>query len=45
MKSITTYITEKLKIKKLRYNYFPETTDKLQSIIEERIKTKVLNVT
>ena len=43
MKSITTYITEKLKITKnnIRYKqhkYFPETKEELKQIIKERIE-------
>ena len=40
MKSLTSYIQEKLIIKKgnLNYKYFPETKEELQDIINQRIK-------
>lgn len=37
MKSIATYITEKLIIKKSNYNYFPETKKELKDIIEKLV--------
>ena len=38
MKSLTHYIQEKLVIKKIKYNYFPQTKEELRDIIEKRIK-------
>ena len=38
MKSLTHYIQEKLVIKKIKYNYFPQTKEELRDIIENRIK-------
>ena len=41
MKSLSTYIQEKLIIKKSnKYKYFPQTKEELRAIIEERIKDK-----
>lgn len=40
MKSINQYITEKLKIKKLSYNYFPKTKRELQDLIKQLIKER-----
>lgn len=44
MKSITYYITEKLKIKKSKYKYFPVNKTELKKIIKERIETEGNNV-
>ena len=38
MKSLKSYIQEKLLIKKGKYNYFPETKEELQDIIKQRIE-------
>ena len=38
MKSLAHYIQEKLVIKKNKYNYFPQTKEELQDIIEKRIE-------
>ena len=38
MKSLKSYIQEKLVIKKSKYNYFPETKKELQDIIKKRIE-------
>lgn len=38
MKSLKSYIQEKLIIKKSKYNYFPETKEELKEIIENSIK-------
>ena len=38
MKSLKSYIQEKLVIKKSNYNYFPETKEELKDIIKQRIK-------
>ena len=38
MKSLKSYIQEKLTIKKSKYNYFPETKKELKAIIKQRIK-------
>ena len=38
MKSLKSYIQEKLTIRKNKYNYFPETKEELQDIIKKRIK-------
>ena len=38
MKSLKSYIQEKLTIKKSKYNYLPETKEELQDIIKQRIK-------
>ena len=43
MKSLTRYIQEKLVIKKNKHNYFPETKNELQDIIEQRIKEEGTN--
>ena len=40
MKKISTYITEKPKIKKSSYNYFPKTKEELQDIIDKLIKER-----
>lgn len=40
MKSIYQYITEKLKIRKSNYNYFPKTTTELRAIIKKRIENE-----
>ena len=40
MKSLKSYIQEKLAIKKRKYNYFPETKKELINIIKQRIKEK-----
>ena len=43
MKSLTSYIQEKLIIKKnktINYKYFPETREELKNIIKERIKSE-----
>ena len=42
MKSITTYIIEKLKIRKTShsYNYFPKTKEELQDIINQLIEER-----
>ena len=40
MKKINTYITEKLKIKKSSYNYFPKTKEELVDIINQLIKER-----
>ena len=44
MKSLTHYIQEKLVIKKLKYNYFPQTKEELRNIIEQRISKEGDNV-
>lgn len=44
MKSITTYIIEKLKIKKSKYKYFPENKIELKKLIKERVKNEGNNV-
>ncbi len=44
MKSLVHYIQEKLVIKKNKHNYFPETKNELQDIIEQRIKEEGNNV-
>ena len=38
MKSLKSYIQEKLTIKKSKYNYFPGTKEELQDIIKQRIE-------
>ena len=38
MKSLKSYIQEKLTIKKSKYNYFPETKEELKDIIKQRIE-------
>ena len=38
MKSLKSYIQEKLTIKKSKYNYFPETKEELQDIIKKRME-------
>ena len=38
MKSLKSYIQEKLVIKKSKYNYFPKTKEELKDIINQRIK-------
>ena len=38
MKSLKSYIQEKLVIKKNKYKYFPKTKEELREIIEKRIK-------
>ena len=38
MKSLKSYIQEKLIIKKSKYNYCPKTKEELQDIIKQRIK-------
>ena len=38
MKSLKSYIQEKLTIKKSKYNYQPETKEELQDIIKKRIE-------
>ena len=38
MKSLKSYIQEKLIIKKSNYKYFPKTKKELKEIIEQRIK-------
>ena len=38
MKSLSSYIQEKLVIKKNKYKYFPQTKKELQNIILQRIK-------
>ena len=38
MKSLKSYIQEKLIIKKINYNYFPETKKELKTIIKQRIE-------
>ena len=40
MKSLKNYIQEKLTIKKIKHNYFPETKEELKEIIKNRIKEK-----
>ena len=40
MKKINTYITEKLKIKKSSYNYFPKTKEELKDIINQLIEDR-----
>ena len=40
MKDLNRYITEKLKIKKSSYNYFPKTKKKLQDLIKQLIKER-----
>ena len=40
MKSLKSYIQEKLIIKKSKYNYFPQTKEELREIIEKRIKAE-----
>ena len=40
MKSLKSYIQEKLIIKKKKHNYFPETKKELINIIKQRIKEK-----
>ena len=40
MKKINTYITEKLKIRKSSYKYFPKTKEELQDIIDKLIKER-----
>ena len=44
MKSINQYITEKLKIKKSKYKYFPENKIELKKLIKERVKNEGNNV-
>ena len=38
MKSLKSYIQEKLVIKKSKYNYFPKTKEELKDIIKQRVK-------
>ena len=38
MKSLSQFISEKLIIKKRKYNYFPKTTRELKNIVKQRIK-------
>ena len=40
MKSLAQFIQEKLLIKKSKYNYFPETKEELQDIINQRIESE-----
>ena len=44
MKKINTYITEKLKIRKIKHNikcnYFPKTKEELKDILKELIKKR-----
>ena len=40
MRSINQYITEKLKIKKSSYKYFPKTKEELKDILKELIKER-----
>ena len=40
MKSLKSYIQEKLVIKKNKYNYFPKTKEELKDIILERIEAE-----
>jgi len=42
MKTLTTYITEKLNIKKSSYKYFPKTKRELQDLIKQLIKERGL---
>ena len=38
MKTLVQFIQEKLTIKKIKHNYFPETKEELKDIIKQRIK-------
>ena len=38
MKTLKQYLTERLLIKKSKYNYFPKTKQELQDIIKKRIE-------
>ncbi len=40
MKNLTTYIIEKLIIKKSNYNYFPQTKTELKNLMEELIEER-----
>ena len=40
MKKINTYITEKLKIKKSSYKYFPKTKEELQDLLKQLIEER-----
>ena len=40
MKDLNTYITEKLKIKKSSYKYFPKTKEELKDIINQLIEER-----
>ena len=40
MRSINQYITEKLKIRKSSYKYFPETKKELQDLLKQLIKER-----
>ena len=40
MKSLNQYITEKLKVSKKQYNYYPQTTEELKKLLEQLIKER-----
>ena len=40
MKDLNTYITEKLKIRKSSYNYFPKSKEELQDLLKQLIKER-----
>ena len=40
MKGLTSYITEKLKIKKSSYKYFPDTKEELQDLLKQLTKER-----
>ena len=44
MKSLNQYITEKLKVSKKQYNYYPKTKEELNDLIRKRIKEEGNNV-